>query len=215
MSSLSLTAQVRSKEEKVVKLRKSKLLPAVVYWKKQEPICLKVGYSDFLKTFRKSGESQIIKLKLDKKDIDVLVHSLQKEPVTWDFIHVDLFAITSWEMVSTRIHFEFIWSSEASKEGAIIEEHMKEIEVKCLPKDLKESFEVDLSLLKDIWDNIRVWDLEIDTKKYEILSNENDLVVSASKPKKVEIKEEETSQESAEDSKEENKQPEADKKKDS
>ena len=190
MENLNLTAEIRDKKEKSKILRKLKMLPAVVYWKKQESIPLKLDYSSFLKTFRKSWESHIINLHVDKKDIEVLVHSVQREPITWDFTHVDFFALIRWEAVTTKIHLEFIWDSPASREGAIIEEHMKDIEVRCLPTDLRDNFEVDLSLLKEIWDNIKVGELDIDPEKYELTAPKDEIVVSASIPKKVEIEEE-------------------------
>ena len=202
MDNLNLSAEPRSKEEKLSYLRKNKMLPGVVYWKKQEPISLKLNYSEFLKTFRKSWESHIIKLKVGKKDIEVLVHSVQKEPVTWEYIHVDFFALTRWEAVTTKIHLEFIWNAEASKEGAIIEEHMKEIEVKCLPKDLRDNFEVDLSVLKKMWDNIKVSDLNIDSEKYELSDPEDEIVVSASMPNKVVVEEDASEKTQVEESKE-------------
>ena len=189
MDNLNLVAELRNKQEKTKYLRKDKVLPWIVYWKKQEPIVLKLNYSDFLKTFRKSWESHIINLKVNEKNIEVLVNATQKEPVTWDFMHVDFFAITKWEIVTTKIRLEFVWSSETTKNWGIIEEHMKEIEIRCLPRDLKDSFEVDLSLLKELWDNIKVNELNIDEKKYEILSSKNDIVVSTFIPKKVEIEE--------------------------
>jgi ribosomal protein L25 (general stress protein Ctc) len=41
-----------------------------------------MAYSEFLKTFRISGESQIITLIIEKKEYEVLVHDIQKEPVS-------------------------------------------------------------------------------------------------------------------------------------
>jgi len=61
------------------------------------------------------------------------------------------------------------------------------VEVKCLPKNLVDSIDVDLSLLKNMGDSLRVSDLKIDSSKLEILTNKDDVVVTASKPAKVEI----------------------------
>ncbi|MCH2188254.1 50S ribosomal protein L25 [Candidatus Gracilibacteria bacterium] len=185
MEKLSLNAEVRTSEEKNAHLRAEKLLPGVVYGNHQEPISLKLNYPEFLKLFRKSGESHIISLKIGKKSIDVLVHDFQKHPVTGDFTHVDFYAITKGEVVSTKIHLEFIGESQAVREGAILEEHMKEIEVKCQPADLVDNFEVDLSKLVEMGDSIRVSDLGI-SDKYDIQVNANEIVAAAAKPAKVE-----------------------------
>jgi large subunit ribosomal protein L25 len=70
--------------------------------------------------------------------------------VTGDFSHIDFYAITRGEKVHTKISLNFTGESLAVKEGNILDEHMKEIEVKCLPKDLVDSFEIDLSRLKEV-----------------------------------------------------------------
>lgn len=186
MENLNLNAQIRNTEEKNKEIRAAKMIPAVVYWKKQEPIAIKIDYSEFLKLFRISWESHIINIKIEKKSIEVLVHDIQREPVNWDFQHIDFIAITKGEKVHTKIHLSFVGNSKAVKEGAILEEHIKEIDVKVLPKDLVDSFEVDLSKLVEIGDVIRISDLGI-SDKFEIHANDDDIVVSANKPAKVEI----------------------------
>ena len=185
MENINLNATIRSTEEKLSEVRASKMVPAVVYGKHQEPIHLKMGNSEFLKTFRKSGESLIINLKAGKDDLEVLVHEIQREPVSGDFLHVDFYAITRGEKVHTKIALKFIWDSLAVKEWAILDEHMKEIEVKVLPKNLVESIEVDLSVLKEMGDSIKLSELNIDLEKFEVLTAD-DVVVSATKPAKVE-----------------------------
>ncbi len=185
MENLNLNAEIRTTEEKLSEVRTSKMVPAVVYGRHQEPILIKVDNSDFLRTFRKSGESHIINLAVDGKNIEVLVHEVQKEPISWSFLHVDFFAITKWEKVHTKIHLQLVWTSQAVKEWAVIEQHIKEIEVKLLPSDLVDAIEVDISELKEIWDHIKISDLKI-SSKIEVLTHD-DIVVSASKPAKIEV----------------------------
>lgn len=187
MENLSLNATLRSTTEKLKELRASKKLPCVVYGHKTESIAITLDYSEFLKTFRKSWESHIITINIDKKSIDVLVHDIQKAPVSGDFIHIDFYAFTKGEALQTNISLNFIWTSAAVKEGAILDEHLKMVEVKCLPKNLVDTIDVDLSLLKNMGDSLRVSDLNIDSSKLEILTNQDDVVVTASKPAKVEI----------------------------
>jgi large subunit ribosomal protein L25 len=108
MENLNLNVQIRTTKELLKEVRTSKMIPAVVYGKNQEPILLKIDNSDFLKTFRKSGESHIINLKTNKKEIEVLVHEIQKEPISGDFLHIDFYAITRGEKVHTKIALSFI-----------------------------------------------------------------------------------------------------------
>lgn len=206
MKNLSLTAQLRNTEEKTKDLRNNKIIPAVVYGKGTESMSIQMNYSDFLRLFRISGESHIINLKVGKKEIEVLVHEIQREPVSGDFIHIDFYAITRWELLTTKINLNFVGESAAAKEWALIEEHIKEIEVKCLPKNLVDNFEIDLSKLKEVGDSIRISDLDL-WENFEIISNIEDVIVAASKPAKIEVEEniEEVATEDSEWEKEEQK----------
>ena len=187
MEKLNLNVEIRSLEEKISELRASRIIPAVIYGKHQEPIAIKMDYSEFLKLFRISGESHIINIKIAKDNFEVLVHDIQRHPISWDFLHIDFYVLTRGEKVHTKIHLNFIWDSIAVKEWAILDEHIKEIEVKVLPKNLVDAIDVDLSVLKEMGDSIRISDLKVDTSKIEILTNLDDVVVSASKPAKAEI----------------------------
>lgn len=183
MATLSLKADSRNLDEKVSHLRKSKKIPAVVYGKKTEAQSIQVDYSEFLRTFRQSGESNIISLALGKETLDVLVYNVQKAPVTGDFIHIDFYAITRWETLTTNIHFNFIGESAAAREGWILEEMMKEIEVKCLPRNLVDHFDVDLWTLTEIGSMVKVWDLGLDPEKYELSNDVEDVIAKVSAPR--------------------------------
>jgi len=82
MEKLELNAELRGPEEKLRELRASRIIPAVVYGRNQESLSIKLDATDLLRAFRKTGESTIITLKVDGKDIDVLFHDIQKEPLS-------------------------------------------------------------------------------------------------------------------------------------
>ena len=186
MEKINLSAEVRSTSQKLSEVRAGKRVPAVVYGHNFDNVVISIDNSDFLRTFRKSGESHIISLDIAGKSVDVLVHDIQREPVSGDFLHVDFFAVTKGEAVHTHIALNFTGKSPAVSTGAILEESIKELEVKCLPKDLVDAFDVDLSALKQMGDSLRVSDLSIDSK-YTVLTNSDDVVVAAAKPAKVEV----------------------------
>lgn len=185
MENINLNADIRTTEEKLSEVRSSKMVPAIVYGKHQEAILLKMDNSEFLRTFRKAWESHIINLKAGKDEMEVLVHDIQREPVSGDFLHIDFYAITRGEKVTTKVSLLFIGESKAIKEWAILEEHIKEIEIKVLPKDLIDNIEVDLSKLEEIGDSIKISELNINAEKIKIVTADT-IVVSATKPAKVE-----------------------------
>lgn len=198
MEKFNLSAEVRNTSQKLSELRAEKRVPAVVYGHNFDNQVISIDNSDFLRTFRKSGESHIISLDIAGKSVDVLVHEVQREPITGDFLHVDFFAVTKGEAVHTHIALNFVGKAPAVSTGAILEESLKELEVKCLPSDLVDSFDVDLSVLKEMGDVVRVSDLTIDAK-YSVLTNADDVVVAAAKPAKVEETTEATEEEKTEE----------------
>lgn len=189
MKDLVLKAQKRTSEENSRDLRANRVIPAVVYGKKQEPISLKIDASDLLRMYRTAWESHIILLEVEgeKEKIEVLIHDFQKEPVSGEFIHMDFYALTRGEKLTTKISLNFINDSAAVQAGALLNENVKEIEVSCLPSDLVDAFDVDLSQLKEMDDVVRLSDLNIDATKYDVHNlHAEDAIVVASKPAKAE-----------------------------
>lgn len=183
MNKILLKCEKRETFESIKALRASKIIPAIVYWHKQEAMSLKLKNSDVLKVYRLAWENHIIELDVDWKKIDVLFHEVQKAPISWDFLHIDFYAITKGEKVHTHIPLNFIWISKAkTDEWAIIEELIKQVEVRCLSTDLVDSIEVDLSLLEKTWDNIKVSQLKIKSE-IEILNSKDEVIVLATKTK--------------------------------
>lgn len=197
MTSFAISADIRDVNQKTSQLRAERKVPGVVYGKTQEAISVLFDASDFLRLYRSAGESNIISLKVGKLDLEVLVQQTQKHPVTGEFTHVDFYAITRGEKLTAHIHLNFVGEAPAVKDGCVVQEVIKEIEVKCLPRDLKDHFDVDLSVLKEEGDSIRFADLGIDTEKYEVHLNEDDTIVTCSAPRAV-VEEEDESEDALE-----------------
>jgi len=183
MERIVLKCEKREAWENLKTLRASRIIPAVVYGHKQKAISIKLDNSSLFRAYRLAWENHVIELEIDGEKIDALFHEVQKDPISWNIIHVDFYAITKDEKVHTYIPLNFVWSSKAkTEEWAIIEELIKQLEVKCLPIDLVDSIEVDLSMLEKTWDNIKVSDLKV-SPKIEILNSKDEVVAIAAKPK--------------------------------
>jgi len=186
MAKLVLNAEKRNTADKTKVLRANRIVPGVVYGKTQESIAIQFDASELLRMHRNAGESSIINLKIKgiKEEIEVLFHATQYEPVSGEFIHVDFYALTRGEKLTTKISLNFIGDSAAIKEGCILSENVKELEVSVLPKDLVESFDVDVTLLKEAGDVIKLSDLGIDTSKFDVHHlHADDAIAVANKPK--------------------------------
>ena len=186
MSSYNITADIRTKDERVAHMRSDRRVPGVVYGKKQDPISVSLDASDMLRLFRTAWKSNIIEVAVWKKKIEVLIHDLQFHPVRWDITHVDFYAIVRGEALHAEVPLNFVGEAPAKKDGAIIEEIISELKVKCRPRDLVDHFDVDISILKEAGDVIRLSDLALDAEKYEIEGhNLEDVIASATLPRAV------------------------------
>lgn len=192
MEKLTLVAASRDTETKLSTLRGEKRVPAVIYGHKVTAQAISVGASDLLKVFRKSGKTHIVEVTLDGKKQDALIHEAQRAPVSGDFLHVDFFVVSATEKIHVQIPVRLIGISPAQLQGGLVEQNMYEVEVKCLPKNLIDAFEADLSKLENLGDSIHIKDLLIDMKKFDILSDSEASIVSVHLPKGVAEEEVET-----------------------
>ncbi len=177
---------------KIKKLREKGILPANIYGKKIKSQAIEVDLKEFLTVYQEAGETGIVELSLspEKKSRAVLIHNLQKDPVTDLPLHADFHQIDLKEKVHVAIPIELRGEAPAVSKGGILVPLMDEIEVEALPTDLPEKFEVDISKIDKIGQGIALKDLKVDKAKVKILvENEEDLLVKVEEPK--EEKEEE------------------------
>jgi large subunit ribosomal protein L25 len=152
-----LTATMRSKTDKLVDIRKSGMVPAVVYGARVENTTISVSSIDFEKILKAVGESSTLTLELKDKKIEVLIHEIQRDPVKGFPLHVDFLAIDINKPIVVMIPVEFTGVAPAEKNGlGVLVKTLHEIEVEALPKDLPHNIEVDLSVLENLDDQIRV-----------------------------------------------------------
>ena len=156
-----LTATMRSKTDKLGDIRKSGMVPAVVYGARVENTTISVSSVDFEKVLKAVGESSTLTLELKDKEVEVLIHEVQRDPIKGFPMHVDFLAIDVNKPVIVVVPIEFIGVAPAEKNSlGILVKTLHEIEVEALPKDLPHNIEVDLSSLENLDDQIRVEDIK-------------------------------------------------------
>ena len=185
METLAISAQARElKEKKANKLRRQGYVPGIVYGNKKENKYIKINEADFKKVFSRAGESTLIDLDIDGKDLGkVVINDYQTDPVTDKIIHFDLYQVRMDKEIVAKVPINFIGESPSVKnEGGILIKSHDIFEIKCLPGDLIHDIEVDLSELNNIDDIIRVKDLKI-SDKIEILSDPEVVVITVAAPR--------------------------------
>lgn len=146
--------------------KKEGLVPAVVYGKKVAPKSLWIKAIDFSRLLKKSGESTMIELEIDKKDKrNVIIYEIQTDPVMGNNIHADFFQVRMDEEIEKEVELIYVGEAPAVKElGGVLVKSLDEITVKCLPADLPSEIEVDVKSLKTFEDHICIKDLKISSK---------------------------------------------------
>ena len=151
--------------KKVKKFRNEGKVPAVAYGHEVEPQNLWVDLLDLERVYAKAGESAIIELDVKGKEVNALIHDVQLDHMSGKFSHIDFFQVQMDEEVETEIPLEFIGESEAVKaHGGVLVKNMDEVPVKCLPSNLPQHFEIDLSKIKTFDDHIIVADIKVSDK---------------------------------------------------
>jgi large subunit ribosomal protein L25 len=179
MQKLSISAQIRSASAKPDHVRANKMTPAVIYGHKVAPQSLQLISGDLSKLVRAAGLTHIVEIDVEGKKSSVLIHDIQRHPVTGDLVHVDFFVVSQTEKLTVNIPVKLVGESLAVREGAQLEQPIHQIEVRLLPADLVDAIEVDISALKKSNDVIHISDIAAQFKKMEFLTPGTNVIVSA------------------------------------
>ena len=185
---ISLNAKIRKETgKKTALLKESGRIPAVVYGHEVKNVSLDLDYKEFQKVYRETGESSLIELNIDgeKEKRPVLIHELQRDPVTDKFIHIDFFQTSLKEEVEVGVALVFEGEAPAVKYlGGTLVKNISEVEVKALPQNLPHEIKVDISGLKTFEDHILVKDLLLPAN-VKVLLKPEEIVVSVTEPENV------------------------------
>jgi large subunit ribosomal protein L25 len=139
------------------RLRRAGKLPAIIYGR-SETMPITLNEHDFYQTFKQISESTIITIRTPDKDVDVLLKEYDEDIATGHLRHVDFYAIESGMLLRTNVQVHLTGTAPGVREGGVLQSQIHEVEVECLPKDIPEYFELDISGLQ-INDALHVSDL--------------------------------------------------------
>ncbi|HEY49594.1 MAG TPA: 50S ribosomal protein L25 [Dehalococcoidia bacterium] len=180
MDKIELIATIREILGKKVRfLRRQGLTPANLYGSNIDSTALQIDTHHLKHTLAKAGKTSLISLKLDgdKSPRMVVVRDIQREPLSGDLLHVDLYQVKMEEKLKLDVPIVLTGEAPAIKErGGILIQNMDSLEVECLPANMPHSIEVDISMLTEFDQAIHVKELSID-EAVTILSDPDNLIV--------------------------------------
>jgi len=180
MEKIVLKATKRSVTGKQVKaLRRAGQLPAVIYGRHVEPISISLEAHTAGLVFARLTSSTLVTLDVEGEEYAALVREKQRDFIKGNLTHIDFLALDLTEMIRTKVRLTFTGISSAVKDySAVLVHRMDAFEVECLPANLPERINVDISSIKEIGNNIRISDIPL-PENVTVLDDADDIVIIA------------------------------------
>jgi large subunit ribosomal protein L25 len=160
---LELVAQPRTQFGREVKqLRVKGLVPGELYGFGIKNEHVSVTMKEFMKLYKKAGESTLVDLMIDGKKHPVLINDVQFNPITDEIESIDFYQVRLDQKIRLKVPVNFVGEAPAVKEkGGILVKALSEIEVEALPTDIPHQLEVNLKTLTDIGTSFAVSQLVV------------------------------------------------------
>lgn len=186
---MELTVQKREKFGKQVNtLRGQGLIPAELYGHGIENIHLAVPAKDFQKIFKQAGESTLLNIVIGSDKRPAMIHDISRDPVTEEITSVDFYQVRLDEKIKVKVPLNFAGEAPAIKEkGGLLVKSMHEIEVEALPGSIPHAIDVDISVIKEIGQSVRVNDLKFPSGVKAHVAAETVVATVTEKPTEEEI----------------------------
>ncbi len=168
------------------RVRKEGSIPAILYGKETEPIPIAVNLIDFKKALStEAGENTLLELHIKQNAEEItklaLLRDIQFDYLTSKPIHFDFLEVLMKEKLTVKVPVKILGKAYGVKdEHGILEEILREIEIECLPADIPNSYEVDVTQL-GIGDSIHISDLAV-SEKITILHDPDETIVTIISP---------------------------------
>jgi large subunit ribosomal protein L25 len=161
-----LTAQRRTQvgRNAIKKIKAAGMVPGVIYGSAQEPVNLQINGRELLNVLsHASGENILVELEIldgsEKQNALAMIQEIQHHPLQREILHVDFHAVSANETVSAEVPIETVGEAVGVKvHGGLLEHILRYLEVECLPADLPQVIQVDVTNL-DVGQSLHVREL--------------------------------------------------------
>jgi large subunit ribosomal protein L25 len=180
MEKVVLKAEKRDVIGKQVKaMRRAGKLPAVIYGRHTDPIIVSLDSHSASLVLGRLTSSSLVTIELDGKEYPALVREKQRDYIKNRILHVDFLAVSLTETLRASVAVNLVGVSAAVKDyNAVLVTNLQSLEVECLPTDLPERIDIDISVLARPGDGIRVRDVKV-SDKVRLLDDPDTMVAVA------------------------------------
>ena len=176
MSKVVLQAKSREKlgSAESRRIRKSGRIPAVIYGRSGTAVSIDLDSVEFIQSTKGISESTIVKVEVSGKSYDAFVKDTQRNIIDGKILHIDFYEVESGIALRAKVSLHLHGNPIGVREGGMLENPVHEIEIECLPKDLPEKIEIDISGLK-VNQSLHVRDVPL-AAGVKLLSNPDQVV---------------------------------------
>jgi large subunit ribosomal protein L25 len=172
------------------KVRALGKVPAVVYGHGEEPLHVSVDAKELWHVLHTdAGLNVMIDVKVDGDTFLAMPRQIQRDLLRDRFIHLDLLRIRKDEKLTVEVPIHLIGESHGVKEGGVVEHHLWTLQIECLPHEVPNSIEADITPL-GINESLKVSDVRV-PGNVTVLTPEDEVVVSVVPPQVLRVEEEE------------------------
>jgi len=199
VAEVALKADVREERGKgpARRLRASGKVPGTLYGRGIDAVAVTVDARELDHTLSTdAGANVLIDLKIGSDNHLTLARSLDRHPIRGTILHVDFLKIARDVAITVDVPVHFEGEAKGVKEGGVLEHHLWQLHIECLPGNVPERINIDVSNM-DIGSIVRVADLTI-PEGVTILTNEEEIVVTCVVPQVLQVEEEVPAEEAAE-----------------
>jgi large subunit ribosomal protein L25 len=183
MAEVKLTATKRIETGKGAarRARASGRVPAILYGLEMEPVALEVDRREFVTALlTEAGLNVLLDIEVDGSNTLALTRELQRDPVRGTLLHADFVKVDRTTEIEVEVPVHLVGESPGVKEGGVLEQPVFSVSVRCLPTEVPESVDADISGL-DIGDSLRVEELSTG-RNFEILTDPEAVVAHVAAP---------------------------------
>ncbi|MES2659844.1 MAG: 50S ribosomal protein L25 [Verrucomicrobiota bacterium] len=149
-TSLKAAPRARSGTGRLKQMRREGWVPSVIYGKGTENINLKVDAKTFTELLaHSSSENILVNLDIEGHGVRLaFLQSVQHDSLSGVTLHADFRAIDENTAITAHIPTHLNGESVGVKAGGLVEQYVHAIEITCLPNDLPETIEVDITSME-------------------------------------------------------------------
>ena len=168
------------------RLRRTGWFPAVVYGEGRPGVDIQLNEHDFVMMLRTHrSENMIVDLVVEGTDkpYKVMLKAMQHHPITGRVIHLDFYEVSMTRKIEIELPVKLVGvATGVANEGGILEHVLRALTVQCLPGDLIEEIELDVTALS-VGKTLRVRDMKIDAAKYRIMDDPDQVIAAVAAPR--------------------------------